>query len=333
MTSVNGPDEVIDAVADRLRELGLGVANPSADGAAADLEVTAESGARWLVRHVPGPPATANQLETTSPSEGFVRAQAYVSRAAGERYRAMGVSYVDASGNCWITGPGVHLLVEGRPRRLTEHAGRDRASHAFRPSGLRAVFAILVRPDLANAPLRTLAEASHISLGAAQQARADLLAEGHLLQGPRGLHLSGAQGLASLWVGGYATRLRPKLKSVDLAGPGPQWWRDQALGGLPAQWGGDAGLVEAGLGLRNPLTTIVYADQPWGDLRRLARLTSDGEPNVTLRERFWEPALVWEGPAVPPLLLYADAATAEDPRLRELATDMREKHADLRRLF
>lgn len=77
---------------------------------------------------------------------------------------------------------------------------------------VKAVMAILVRPDLAAAPYRVLAEQADVALGTLAGCMADLVARGLLHEGKDGRRVADRHALVALWVQAYTEALRPKLK-------------------------------------------------------------------------------------------------------------------------
>ncbi|WP_409484269.1 type IV toxin-antitoxin system AbiEi family antitoxin [Arsenicicoccus dermatophilus] len=266
----------------------------------------------------------------------------HVTPVMAARYRDLGVSFVDAAGNCWLESPEIKLWVEGRrPERLAA-PGEERPSRAFTPAGLRVVLALLVRPELVAGSVRELARASMVSVGAAQHARSDLHAEGFVRSVRGRNHVVEHDMLARRWLEGYVVRLVPTLRSRGCSGPEPAWWAEHGPAELARGFlSGEAGLVMRGHGLRSARHTVIYGTPPWEDAVRLGRLRSYVEderrlPEVRLRELFWSPDLVepdnpWPGSA-PSLVVYADASHSGDPRVRALAEEMWDEDDDLRRL-
>ena len=72
--------------------------------------------------------------------------------------------------------------------------------------------AVLVRPGLADAPYRTLADQADVALGTVAGCMNDLAARGLLLKGKNGRRVEDRQALVALWVQAYVEGLRPKLQ-------------------------------------------------------------------------------------------------------------------------
>src|ERR1041385_2820621 len=78
----------------------------------------------------------------------------YVTREMGRHLAQHGLNYIDEPGNCRLQVGEDHIaVIEGlRPARAH---GRGRGVGA---AGYQVLFAILAKPDLLNAPVRTLAD-------------------------------------------------------------------------------------------------------------------------------------------------------------------------------
>lgn len=258
----------------------------------------------------------------------------HVSRGLGKRLRSANVHYIDAAGNAWIEAPGLLVHVEGRRPVLHLDVPRGGSSREFTPSGLRVVFALLHAPALLHRGVRDIARAAGVSLGSAQGVLTDLESNRWITRGADGRMTRTAE-LTRTWLTGYWGVLLPKLKEERAFGPAPQWWLDRAgQGELPgASVGGEAALARA-TGRITPDSVIVYAEPPWTGVRRAARLRATGTDGlVVLRERFWGPELLADSALTPPLLTYADCRISDDPRVREIAEELKAddalRHLDL----
>ena len=72
--------------------------------------------------------------------------------------------------------------------------------------------AVLIRPGLANAPYRDLADQADVALGTVAGCMKDLAVRGLLFTGKEGRRVEDQQALLALWVQAYSEGLRPKLK-------------------------------------------------------------------------------------------------------------------------
>lgn len=119
-----------------------------------------------------------------------------------------GIDYLDLAGNAHLQVPGLFVHVEGRqlPKEPVAAPGRPQKGW------IKAVMAILVHPDLTNAPYRFLADHADVALGTVAACMNDLTARGLLLPGKDGRRVADRQALVALWVQAYIEGLRPKLK-------------------------------------------------------------------------------------------------------------------------
>ncbi len=122
------------------------------------------------------------------------------------------IDYLDLAGNAHLQGPGLFVHVEGRqpPKEPTPAPGRPQRGW------IKAVMAILIRPELINAPYRVLAEQADVALGTVGGCMNDLAARGILFDGKDGRRVNDRQALVALWVQAYVEGLRPKLKERRL---------------------------------------------------------------------------------------------------------------------
>lgn len=118
------------------------------------------------------------------------------------------IDYLDLAGNVHLNAPGLFVHVEGRqpPKEPTTGPGRPQKGW------IKAVMAILIRPDLVNAPYRALAEEADVALGTIAKCMKDLALRGLLLERKDGRTIPDRQALVALWVQAYVEGLRPKLK-------------------------------------------------------------------------------------------------------------------------
>ena len=117
------------------------------------------------------------------------------------------IDYLDLAGNAHLQAPGLFVHVEGR-RPEKDAPARGRPQKGW----IRTVMAILIRPELANAPYRALAEQADVALGTVAGCMNDLDVRGHLLKGKDGRGVVDRQALVALWVQAYIEALRPKLR-------------------------------------------------------------------------------------------------------------------------
>jgi len=117
------------------------------------------------------------------------------------------IDYLDLAGNAHLKAPGLFVHVEGRRPPKEPMAGPRRPQKGW----IKAVMALLIRPDLTNAPYRALAEHADVALGTVAGCMNDLTARGLLLDGKDGRRVADRQALVALWVQAYVEGLRPRL--------------------------------------------------------------------------------------------------------------------------
>ena len=123
-----------------------------------------------------------------------------------------GVDYVDLVGNAHLQAPGVLVHIEGRqpPKAPVRAPGRPHKAW------IKTVMALLLRPDLLNAPYRTIAEQADVALGTIGACLNDLGRRGVLADRTAGRQLTDRPALIALWVQAYIEALRPALKERRL---------------------------------------------------------------------------------------------------------------------
>lgn len=133
------------------------------------------------------------------------------------------IDYLDLAGNVHLNAPGLFVHVEGRQPPKEAPPGPGRPQKGW----IKAVMALLIRPDLVNAPYRTLAEEADVALGTIAKCMNDLALRGLLLDRKSGRTLPDRHALVALWVQAYVEGLRPKLKERRFqvrAGDKEQLW-------------------------------------------------------------------------------------------------------------
>ena len=135
----------------------------------------------------------------------------------------VGIEYIDLAGNVHLNAPGLFVHVEGR------RPPKERVTAPVRPhkGWVKAVMALLVRPELVNAPYRTLVDEADVALGTVAKCMNDLALRGLLLERDGERTLADRPALVALWVQAYAEVLRPRLAERRLqvrADDKPQIW-------------------------------------------------------------------------------------------------------------
>lgn len=252
----------------------------------------------------------------------------YVAPRLGQYLEKRGINYVDRAGNCFLSlGPGYLARVEGRRR-----PPRDLPRATLRAPSYQVLFALLARPELANAPVRTLAENAGVGKTAAAEMVQRLESEGYLGRTGSGRQLLERERLLERWLTGYADVLRPSLSFGRFRTPetdpaGVEAGLEKALGhAQPWAWSGGAAAFRLTGHFRGE-DSVLWISDPTSDLlRRLRVLPAKDGPLTILRPKG---TLMLEG-AKPytahPLLVYAELLSRPSERAAEAAEEIRAKY-------
>jgi hypothetical protein len=316
-------DEMLTRFKARLDELGVGASVRSTTAAVRGI-------GRGKVHLVRGASAQAYALlygQTVTPSD--------IARAGGadlpalvfttfagprttETLRRLGVQYLDTAGNAWITFGDVLIDVRGRPRPDPASAPKRGAGNLFSSSRAQVVCALLAWPHLWSAPRRDLARAAGVSLGQAHNAVTLLADAGYEGGRPR----PGQPPLLDLWAAAFPAGLAKKLTLAAFHGG-----VDLVVSRGTVFVSGE----KAADDLLRPATLTLYVERLDPRLPIVNRWRTDAEPNIVVRSKFWHAPggdKAPQGLAVAPWpLVYADLLASDDPRVRGVVTEWRDRHA------
>jgi hypothetical protein len=197
---------------------------------------------------------------------------------------------------------------------------------------------------LIAAPMREIAHVAGVSLSTVHDVLSDLEKD-RFVSGTMGdRRLQRRSVLARRWVQDYSATLHVKTLLGAFEAE-PNWWRTvdaSTLASDQALWGGETAGEILGGHLRTA-RGVVYAPRLPSRLlieHRLKRTTNPtARAMAEVRRIFWraDPGrpdlLPGAAPTVPALLVYADLVASNDPRLGEVALELREGDDELRRLF
>jgi len=252
----------------------------------------------------------------------------HLSMNVTDTLRSLAVDCADEAGNMRIDLGQVLIDIQGRrlPEPSTTRAG---LSAAFRPAGLRVVFALLTWEDLADAPYRTISARARTSLGATTYVMDDLERSGFLHVARNRRHLLRTGALLDRWVELFNLSSAPTLDLGRFTSSAPGWWRDD-LDGIRSSdvlIGGEtaADLLGTQLSAR---TAVLYAQHlPAALAARHHWRKADGlgaVADVEVRRRFWTPPPGGGDDLVAPsTLVLADLLGSGDPRQRQAAHELR----------
>jgi len=279
------------------------------------------------VKNVPLSRSAAQSLVARAsrpPVRPWVAFSPYVSQPVGQLLASHHIGFVDQAGNCHIAVGHDYLAhIEGRRREQLARQGRGLGARSY-----QVLFALLARPELVTAPIRSLAEAAGVRKTTAADLMRRLKDDGLVVRDKAGMRLIRPSALMDRWVAGYADKLRPRLlvgryraaekdplafeKHVEAMLEGPNW-----------AWGGATAGFRLTQHYRGPTTTLHVASPSAGLQRQLSLLPTKDGAIVILGV---PGRMGLEGP-VPhiahPLLVYTELLAEGDERALEAAAEIR----------
>jgi hypothetical protein len=237
--------------------------------------------------------------------------------ALKQELRNKGIAYLDIAGNIYIEQNGTIIWLEGNKPTKQEKTTTNRA---FTKTGLKTVFYLLLDKDAINLTYRKLAEATATALGNIKNIIEGLREAGFVLPlDEKTLLLKNKKALLERWIAGYRETLKPTLHIGTF-----RFLRPEEFGNLEAiespnqetVWGGEPAAEEMTKYLHPQIYTL-YTTVPKIDLMLKAKLVPDENGNVEIYQKFWKDDI--KNKYAPPLLVYADLVTTDDPRNLETA--------------
>ena len=132
----------------------------------------------------------------------------YMTEAMAEECRRIDLRFADTASNLFLRTGTMLLYIVGR--RRSHHL--ERLHKGLTPAGMKVIFALLCRPELAGTGYRQIAAAAQVALGAVGPVLQDLERRGFLqCQGKGATALERAEELLHEWVVEYPAILRSKL--------------------------------------------------------------------------------------------------------------------------
>lgn len=258
-----------------------------------------------------------------------------ITTETAEKCRELDLQFIDATGNAYLRGPGLYVLVKGqRPIEGADFPliGKE-GKRAGTATHLRVIFALLCKPELLNAPYRDIVQIAGVALGTIGWVFNDLTDRGFTTGGKRkgDRVMLERKKLIDEWITTYPIKLRPKLNPRRFNAPKPGWWKGVDITQYGARWGTEIA-AEKLTGYLRPNTATIYLHKEKGrqNLTRLVaenRLRPDTQGDIEILDAFWN--FDDEQPTaqtVPPLLAYADLIATLDPRNLEAAKLIHEQY-------
>jgi hypothetical protein len=257
--------------------------------------------------------------------QNLLLATTHVNPDMAEHLKAEGLEFIDTAGNAYINQLPLYIFVKGnRPPENTIRAPQKRA---FKPAGLKGIYAFLCNAGLVNEPYREIAVHAGIALGTVGWLMKELKQEGFLLDmGKRGNRLVRKEELLRKWVVAYPERLRPKLIVGRFLGE-QGWWQQKTLKKGVALWGGEIAGAMLTKYLKPQLVTIYTTPLNLNAFLAENRLRKDPRGDVEILNRFWGIGEEFvRKDMVHPILAYADLMATGDQRNTETAGIIYEQH-------
>lgn len=258
------------------------------------------------------------------PIRPWVAFSPYVPQPVGHLLASHHIGFLDQAGNCHITvGQDYLAHIEGRRPESPSRQGRGLGAKSY-----QLLFALLARPELVTAPVRSLAEAAGVRKTAAGDLLQRLKSEGLIVRDKAGLRIVRPNTLMDRWLAGYADKLRPRLLVGRYRAAAKDPLAFQKLveampEGLDWAWGGATAGYRLTRHYRSATTTLHVATPPATALRRLSLLPAKDGPIVVLGV---PGPLGLEGPSphiAHPLLVYTELLVEGDDRTLEAAAEIR----------
>lgn len=243
------------------------------------------------------------------------------------RCREMGLPFMDAAGNAYLKQEGLHIQVVGQKPDKTLFR-TEKPMRAFDRAGLRVVFALLVDPDLLQAPYRSIAKAAGVALGTVGWILTNLRENGFLVEDGQGNRRWIDRNRAvQAWVTNFPLRLRERLRPRRFAAKELDWWRNATPEIYEGYWGGEvaAAKLEGDL---VPKTITLYLPEDRNAFLTKYRLRADPQGLIEVLDAFWDLPPVGRIPVgiAPPLLVYADLLAIGDPRTLDQAKVIHDRY-------
>jgi hypothetical protein len=244
---------------------------------------------------------------------------AFATTNLAEECRNLGLAFIDTAGNLFLRTNNYIADIRGkaRPDHMVKIAYR-----ANKPAGMKVTFALLCKPELANATYREIAKFARVALGVVGPVLDDLVQRGYLGKRKEGNTLARPRELLNEWVTYYPGNLRPTLR--------PQRYQADRdlitqvdLAPFGAYWGGEYGAEQLTRYLKAEYFTIYVQDAPPAALMTKARMRLAIDGNTEILQAFWHPELVKPvRNTAPPMLIYADLMATTDSRNLETAKEL-----------
>ena len=251
----------------------------------------------------------------------------HVTPPMAERMKELNLAFIDTAGNAYINAPPLFVYIIGQKKKDIPEEGRT--TRAFKPTGLKVVFALLCLPELVKAPYRDIARDADVALGTVGWVMNDLRNMNYLKdRGKHGRKLINVDKLIDTWIHAYARELRPKLYIGRYGATKKEWWEKTAWRKTGTFLGGEPAAARLTNFLK-PETITIYGPEEINKFLLKNHLIKDPQGKVEILRRFWNFDYPWNYVELaPPLLIYADLIATADDRNIETARIIYDQYID-----
>jgi len=251
----------------------------------------------------------------------------HVTPPIAKKLKELNLAFIDTAGNAYINEPPFIVYIIGQKRK--EIPVTETIVRAFRPTGLKVVFALLCLPELVKAPYRDIARAANVALGTVGWVMYDLRKLNFLVdRGKHGRKLINTDKLLDTWIHAYARELRPKLYIGHYDATREEWWEKINMGKNQFFLGGEPAAARLTDYLK-PETITIYGLEEINKFLITNHLKKDPQGKIEIFQKFWNFDYPWNYKTlVPPLLIYADLIATADDRNIETARIIYDQYID-----
>jgi hypothetical protein len=238
----------------------------------------------------------------------------HVTDFLADKLKQENIEFIDTVGNVFINQPPLFLFVKGN--KLLGFLKQAPLNRAFKPTGLKIIFAFLYNTELLNKNYREIAKNAGVALGTVGWVMRDLMQLGYLIKTKNKQNiLIHKEKLFEQWNAEYAERLRPKLFLGKYTGN----LINLDFNNKNIRLGGETA-AEKITNYLNPQITTLYAKKDYLNQFLLDyRLKANINGTIEIYDYFWNPRDNDNEQIVPPMLVYADLVATGDQRNIETA--------------
>jgi len=249
----------------------------------------------------------------------------HVNQRLADRLVKDGIQFVDTVGNMFLNKPPLFVFIRGNPYK--GKTALPQRGRAFRPAGLKLLYALLCTPGLEERTVREIAGTANVALGTVDWVIKELMNLNFLVDlGGRRYKLVQKDKLLQRWVAAYPEQLRPKQILGRFRGA-HGWWNDARLDPLQAIWGGEVAAWQMTHYLQPQVATIYTTTDYLDQMLLENKLRKDMDGNTEVLQVFWNRAVFQDrGDVVHPILVYADLLATGDQRNIETARKIYDDH-------